>query len=357
MNKKILASIITLGLFSNMAFAQSTGNAVSSGVNNAVANVSNTAAGDASNASQQAIQKAANSTVGSANSIADLKADAFLSKVQNSNSLGENGGISTNYQDASSSTGVVGSSYSLNDLLSTNIDNSANSKDQVTELRQQALSEVAGSLGASAGLAARMRVINQDLQKNNAYLDQIFNFSRVKLDNGALAPVLVEGLSNYAQENDDEVRIADKIYKIETPAKFVSVYPTWRDYLQFTFPSVDIPPKAVLPKNAAEKAIWDEWVKKGWSEGERQADNIFDASYGRLTRDFNGMIKFKILLAQGLITKPVIAKSNMGVTGGGNQMAVNDQIFRIVDHAALVPDQSKWKYQYPVSNYQDGNTK
>ena len=73
-----------------------------------------------------------------------------------------------------------------------------------------------------------------------------------------------------------------------------------------------------------------------------------------LNRDYKGMIKYKILLAEGLVTPTIIGKQNLGITGGGREMSINDQVFRIMDHSALNPNKSDWKVEYPVSNNQSG---
>jgi defect-in-organelle-trafficking protein DotC len=247
----------------------------------------------------------------------------------------------------------------LDQLLSSQItaEGAAANKSEVSEMRRQAIVEIASALGASGGLAYRMGQIRKDVDAQATQLDQLFDFTKMTVSSGVLAPVLTEGLANYSQESPDQVRIADKIYKIEAPAKFVSVYPTWRSYLIFSFPNYDMPSAAYLPKNDKEKAIWDQAVKTGWQQGIEQANNIFEASYNRLERDYKGMIKYKILLAEGLITPTIISKQNLGVTGGGREMAINDQVFRITDHSALNPNKSDWKVEYPVTNNVDGNLK
>lgn len=164
-------------------------------------------------------------------------------------------------------------------------------------------------------------------------------------------------MANYAQSSDDQVSIADKNYKMEAQAKFVSVYPTWRSYLRFTFPTFEAPAKAYLPQNDTEKAIWDASIKQGWERGVMQANRIYESSYSKLERDYLGMIKYKILLAEGLITPTIIAKQNLGVTGGGKEMSINDQVFRITDHSALNPNNKAWNVEYPVTNKVDGKLK
>jgi len=243
----------------------------------------------------------------------------------------------------------------LNDLLSNQIiSKSIKNENSVTEIRKDALKEIAGALGASSGLAYKMKHLKKETDENAARLDKIFDFSKMTIDNGVLAPILTEGLANYAQESDDQVRIQDKIFKIEAPARFVSVYPTWRDYLRFNFPKFELPEASYLPQNDAEKKIWDDAVKEGWKKGVNQANQIYEMSYSKLERDYLGMIKFKILLEEGLITPTVIAKQNLGVTGGGREMSINDQIFRITDHSALNPDYKSWNVEYPITNRVNG---
>lgn len=255
--------------------------------------------------------------------------------------------------------GVQGKkSVQLNDLMADQIKNTApKNKDDVNEMRQDAIREVATQLGASSGLAHRMSELKGQVDAKSSEMDKMFDFNKVTIDNGVLAPVLTEGLAAYSQDSDDQVRIADKMYKIEMPARFVSVYPTWRSYIRFSFPSFETPQNAYLPQNGTEKEIWDAAVKEGWSKGIDQANRIFESSYSRLERDYLGMIKYKILLAEGLITPTIIAKQNLGVTGGGREMSVNDQVFRITDHSALNPNNKAWSVDYPVTNNVNGKLK
>ena len=253
----------------------------------------------------------------------------------------------------------VKNAVALDSLLSNQIlerGKAAQTKD-VSEMRRTALQEIAGALGASGGLAFRTNQIKQEVDCYADELDKLYDFKKLIIDNGVLPPVLSEGLANYAQESTDQVRIADKIYKIEEKAKFVSVYPTWRNYLRFSFPSYEMPEAAYLPKNDAEKAIWDYAVKEGWEKGVKQANEIYESAYAKLNRDFKGMIKYKILLAEGLVTPTIIGKQNLGITGGGREMSINDQVFRIMDHSSLNPNKNEWKVEYPVSNNNNGELK
>lgn len=239
----------------------------------------------------------------------------------------------------------------LDELLSNKI---SKKESKVPEIRAQALQDVAFQLGASSGLVFRMEELKKEINQNSAELDNTFDFSKLAIYNGVLPPILSESLSNYSQTSDDVVRVADKIYKIESPARFVSVYPTWRSYLLFNYTQPERPVASFLPKDGAEKEIWDEYVKKGWKSGVEQADAIFENAYARLDADYNGMLKYKLLVEQKQITPTVVASENLGVTGGGREMSINDSIFRITDHSALNPNVREWKTEYPITNRVDG---
>lgn len=246
------------------------------------------------------------------------------------------------------------SNDAMDQVLSKNLNNKDDASSKVSEIRKNVLVEFASSYGVSSGLNWELnRIKNTQLARNEVKFDQLYDFSRLIIENGVLPPVVQEGQSNYAQESPDEVRISDKTIGIVAHAKFVSVYPTWRDYLVFSIPEFEKPPKSFLPQNDAESALWDEWAKKGWESGVQQAKVMYQSSLSRLDRDYNGMLMFKILLAQGLVTPTLIAKHNLGVTGNGKEISINDQIFRIVDHSALVPNEKEWKVQYPVT-YKNG---
>ncbi len=241
----------------------------------------------------------------------------------------------------------------LEDLMSNKIKGyTPEGEGGVSAMRKEALQEVAQQMGLAAGMNYQLKLKKKDFDAQAEELDQLYDFSNpiVLIANGVLAPVLVEGNANYSKNSDDEVLISDKKYKIESRAKFVSQYPTWRTYIRFSYPTIDEIPDAYVPKNDVEKRVWDEAVKEGWTQGIRQADLSVQESYDRMVRDYKGMIKYKQLLVQGLISPTVVAKANLGVTGGGNEMDVNTQVFRIQEHSGLVPNKREWKTEYPVTS-------
>ncbi|CAH2902547.1 MAG: IncI1 plasmid conjugative transfer protein TraI [uncultured Paraburkholderia sp.] len=80
-------------------------------------------------------------------------------------------------------------------------------------------------------MAARARVLRDALNARADNLDTIFQFSPLINRNGTIPPVIVEAreLSSFSP---DQIRTANRVYKIGKEERFVSVPPTWRDYLR-----------------------------------------------------------------------------------------------------------------------------
>lgn len=214
---------------------------------------------------------------------------------------------------------------------------------KVNNIRLAALRETATTLGAQGALAWRAHHIDKALQQQAAYLNHVFNFNQLLLKHNVLPPVLTESNGNLNLANADTIRMADKTYKIVARAKFVTTPPTWRNYLWLTYKKPDIPNTTLLPVNKAEARIWNFYLQTGWKEGLQQANDIFAANLSRLKRDYLGMVLYRRLLAQGMITSPHVAKAELGITGNANQIRINDEVMRITAHSALQPNSNKWK--------------
>lgn len=238
--------------------------------------------------------------------------------------------------------------YGLSSIYADSIDQKVkDQKSSISSIRSDAIQSAALSFGMQAGFAKESQEINDQLNKNGAYYDKIFDFGKIEIEDGLLPPVISEGIDAYNQPNDNEVRASDKLYRIEFPAKIVNTPPTWRDYLLIPFSDAQTPDETVLPKNNAEKELWDHYAVQGWSQGVQQARDVLDDNTGRLKRDFEGMIRYKKLYEQGLVTKPIVARSELGVTGGGNEMAIGDRLIQLTQKSELNPDSKKWSTKDP----------
>lgn len=232
---------------------------------------------------------------------------------------------------------------SLADVGYVNVDHLPPGHGTVNNIRQQALREAATSLGARGALAWRSERINAALEKQASYLDQVFDFNQLLLKHNVLPPIIVESQGNLNLDNNDTIRTADKTYKIIADARFVTAPPTWRTYLWLDYKKPDLPDDSLLPQNQAEAQIWNFYLKQGWQNGLQQANEIFAANLNRLKRDYLGMVLYRKLLAQGMITSPMVSKADLGITGNAKQIRINDEIMRITAHSALQPDSSHWK--------------
>lgn len=221
------------------------------------------------------------------------------------------------------------------------------SKPTVDGGRAQMIQMAAVSLGSQAGMAARSQEIQNALMVRSDQYDKAFRFSSLMLEPGFLPPVITQGLDAYNQPNDNEARATSVIFRIERPARLTPVVPTWRTYLLGdTTPAVR-PEGSVLPRSNEEKQLWDQWALRGWNQGAQLADQNFEANLARLRQDFLGMVCFKMLYEQGLVSKPILARANLGVTGGGDEMGVEDRIIRITQKASLDANRSNWNTQVP----------
>lgn len=216
-------------------------------------------------------------------------------------------------------------------------------KSNTKKFREQAIRDTAISTGAQAGLAYQSKIINATLEKHSKSLDRVFNFQQMLLDDNILCPVLAESQDNFnIDPNGDSLRIADKAYLILKQAKFVTTAPNWREYLWLSFSPPNKPDNALLPSTRAERKIWNESVTTGWNHGIKQANSIFKNKMNTITQHFKGMVLYKSLLAQNIVSKPHVGLTSLGVTGNADEMRVNDQVLRITAHPSLQLDSEEW---------------
>lgn len=230
---------------------------------------------------------------------------------------------------------------SLSDLRNMTRTNTATI--ELSGIRFAAIRDTALSLGARGGLAWRAKQINADIDQYTRPLERIFNFNAMMLPDSVLPPVLLEGRNTLEQTSEDTLRIADRSYIIQSQAKFVTAPPTWRDYLKLYYNKPEVPDRSLLPKTEQEHAVWDKFIQQGWQAGILQADTIFAENMGRLKRDYTGMIRYRSLLAQGIVSPPFVAKVDLGITGSSNEMTVNDRVLRITVMPAFQADPEHWK--------------
>jgi len=215
---------------------------------------------------------------------------------------------------------------------------------KISEMRFAALRDTAMSVGARSGLAYRAKRLDKRLEKRAKHLDMVFNFNALILDHNVLPPVLVEGRETLSLTDNKTIRLADRSYRIVSQARFTTTPPTWRTYLEMKqYQPPEAPDRTLLPRDRRETLVWKKYVKMGWENGLQQADQIYIANLAKLKRDYNGMVLYRELLQQNIVSAPFVAKVDLGVTGNNHEMNVHDQILRISALPAMNKDSSTWK--------------
>lgn len=219
----------------------------------------------------------------------------------------------------------------------------ANGRDSLSGLRARSLKDTAMSLGAQGGLAWSSGHINTWLDTQRKFLDSIFNFNALMLEHGVMPPVLETGDESLNLADPNTIRVADRTYKIVKQAQFMTTPPNWREYIYMNYGKPEMPDKTLLPRNTMEQKIWREGIRAGWDKGIEQAYNIFQQNLSRLRRDYNGMLLYRKLLQERMISAPYVARTELGITGDGEDMRINDQILRIVQHPKLQTSSKNWQ--------------
>jgi len=216
------------------------------------------------------------------------------------------------------------------------------------EVRHDGLREAAMSYGARGGLASRTWEIRQTLKEKEAYLDRIYDFKRLLIPAPSglmLEPPIISEAEDalLIEDQGQEAAVADRIYNINADARIVSVARNWRAYLERDWGEVTPPPSVLYPESEEEYTIWYEALRAGWEEGTQQANEIFQADLDRLNADFRGMIRYRMLLAQGIVSAPYTLQIDRGVTGGGKEMRVGDRALQITGPSELKTEAYQWQ--------------
>lgn len=233
---------------------------------------------------------------------------------------------------------------SLNDLQNLSQQATRSNKPSVSKIRIDALKDTALSIGAQGGLAHRARQIDKILLCNARNLSNIYDFNNLVLDKNVLPPVLEYSEQSLNLAGPDIIRASDNVYKIIKQAHFVTAAPTWRNYLWLNYQKPDLPDSTLLPRNKRERKIWQEYISTGWRNGIKQAETIYANNIAELKRDFHGMMLYRKLLSQNMVSKPFVSEANIGTTSNADrsEMRVNDRVLRITSIPKLNPNAAQW---------------
>ncbi len=238
----------------------------------------------------------------------------------------------------------------VDDLI--NIEPKASTKERAEalplDIRVDALEEAALSYGARGGLQWRTWHIRNEMDTRAAYMDKVFDFRQLLIPapSGLMIepPIVSEAMDALLiNSRGEQAAIADKILTINRNARIVTAPRTWRGYLEREWGNVDPPPDILRPLNKIERALWRDNILKGWKRGVEQADDVFQADLNLLVADYQGMIRYKTLLAQNMISPPYAMQVDRGVTGDGNTMRIGDRELEITNMPQLQTGYKQWQ--------------
>lgn len=213
---------------------------------------------------------------------------------------------------------------------------------KINVIRLEALKQAARGIAAQAALSWRSRQINVMLEAQKRNLDRIFNFNSLIIDKNVLPPVLVEGSNILNLADNFTIRVSDHEYQIIQTPRFITTLPNWRNYIWMAYKKPEAPNATLLPHSSDERKIWNENIRIGWDNGVSQANQIFSANLARLKRDYTGMILYRKLLAQNMVTQPYVSQADLGITGDANKLNINDRILRITSIPRFQTEAKKW---------------
>lgn len=202
-------------------------------------------------------------------------------------------------------------------------------KPEVVQIRADVITEAAYTLGVQSGVCWRNGLRLKVLERFAHSLDRIFNFTPLLLQGDVVPPVIIEAGAGLRIENDTTATSVIRNYKIMQDARFVSVPPSWRDYLMTAYDPPETINRIILPKNSDEQTLWNLHVERGFHDGIRQADLLYETQLNTLVRDYRGCLRFVALSRQGIVSIPQISRGVYDITINGKELAIGERIFRV----------------------------
>ena len=234
---------------------------------------------------------------------------------------------------------------SLDKVKSKYVDSAENSVLNVAqEARYDAIRSSGKSVGIQAGMEYQLYHINQAIKKHERDLDSIYDFGQLMIQGRVVPPVISEVRDIYEQNSDRALKLSGVSYKIEEQARFSSVPPNWRAYLNFGSGNKDYSRLTIgLKLKSEEKSVFQKALEEGWAEGIEQANIILKHGLDRLNRDYVGMLRFNTFVMQGKISMPIIASADIPMTVTNDTLVLDETLLRITILPSFNSNIDQWK--------------
>ncbi len=210
-------------------------------------------------------------------------------------------------------------------------------------LRLQAVKEAAEILGTEAGYQYRYGIILNSVETIMANLDQIYNFDAYLMHRGKVLPAIISEGGPAERKENLTLSFAKKTFQIIQDSELILTKPNWRVYLKKPKNKPFDIHSSLYPLTPQEVEVWEEAVIKGWKNGIDQADHVFEISLNKLTRDIIGLINFKTLALQNIVSKPLLATgvSDVEISEAGKKLQIGKALYRLVNYSEF-KDSNTW---------------
>ena len=215
------------------------------------------------------------------------------------------------------------------------------------ETRRRAMATAARAWGAQAGTRHRGWEIGVILERYAPQLHGIYRFRDLMIREAGFMvqpPVLAETRDAFILARDHSAAAsARRVVRILAAERIVSTVPTWRDFLERSWPEPTPPAAILFPADREEEELWEAWVTEGWESGTRLAGEIFSDDLDRLNGIFTGIILWHRLEIAGMVTSPDVATRAAAATGTGTTLRIAERFVTIDSAARLVADPGAWR--------------
>lgn len=205
----------------------------------------------------------------------------------------------------------------------------------MNQSRLESMKSYAYGVAVRTALIKQIGRINQEIKAQSRALDAIYNFEPLMLAGGRVVPpVLTEARNIYNQNTNRQIRLSGAVFDIYEQARFTSVAPNWREYLELppiaeSYETLALSTAGFEPKTDEEKQVWVKATEQGWHDGTHQANQLLQSAFDNLNRDYKGMVRFHQFVADGRITMPVINTYEMYDSNDGSRLVLDEQLLNI----------------------------
>ena len=211
--------------------------------------------------------------------------------------------------------------------------------------REQSILMEAMRFGSQSALYERTEKYKALIEENKHELSRVANFHPLMLMGGRIVPPIIQESDDLRMIEDRyTARFVKKSYKITEQARVVNTPLHWRNYLIINIAKPTAPSSYSLPirGNEREEQIWANGVAQGWEAGIQQANDAMIQNIRKLQSDYIGMIRFKLMLAKGMVTSPIPSNTKLGVTGDIDTLNIGESTFEIIETPKFNKDAETW---------------